>query len=183
MRIATSALLISVMTLTSCATVRDSRVNPFNWFGGSTSQPVQAEAPKANNPLLPERTGIFAKQRAREGVYQGKPVDQVTELVIERVPGGALIRATGITRTQGAYDVQLTPETDTETPVDGVLTYRLEALGPVQRDTGWRNAHPHSHCRATCVRQGTARRAPLCASSLNAMCVRPGVASCAGGSV
>jgi hypothetical protein len=130
MRIATSALLISVMTLTSCATVRDSRVNPFNWFGGSTSQPVQAEAPKANNPLLPERTGIFAKQRAREGVYQGKPVDQVTELVIERVPGGALIRATGITLTQGAYDVQLTPETDTETPVDGVLTYRLEALAP-----------------------------------------------------
>ena len=44
MRLTLSALLISSMALGGCAAVRDSRVNPFNWFGGSRSEAV-ATAP------------------------------------------------------------------------------------------------------------------------------------------
>lgn len=126
MRIATSALLVSVMVVSSCAAVRDSRVNPFNWFGRSTSEPVR-ETQENTNPLIPQAQGIFARQRAREGVYSGTPVAQVTELVVEPVAGGAIIRVKGLNAKQGAYDVQLTPELESETPVDGVLSYRLEA--------------------------------------------------------
>lgn len=129
MRIVTSALLISVMTVTSCGAVRDSRVNPFNWFGRSSSQPVQ-QAPEATNPLIPRSRGLFANRRAEKGIYLGQPIDQVTDLVVERAPGGALIRATGISAVQGAYEVRLTPENEDEKPIDGVLTYRLEALTP-----------------------------------------------------
>ncbi|MDG1471544.1 MAG: hypothetical protein P8Q26_08295 [Ascidiaceihabitans sp.] len=130
MRILTSALLISAVALTACGAVRDSRVNPANWFGKSRSAPIEVQ--EANtNPLIPAaRTGLFAKRRADRDAYFGNPIDQVTGLVIERVPGGAIVRATGLTKTQGVHGVQLTPQTDDETPVDGVLTYRLEGIQP-----------------------------------------------------
>jgi hypothetical protein len=34
---------------------------------------------------------------------------------------------------QGIYSVQLTPATKDETPVDGVLTYRIEGIRPAKR--------------------------------------------------
>jgi hypothetical protein len=55
----------------------------------------------------------------------------VTNLVIERIPGGAVIRATGLTAVQGLSLVQLTPSTEDETPINGVLNYRLEGVRPV----------------------------------------------------
>jgi hypothetical protein len=54
----------------------------------------------------------------------------VTDLTVERIPGGAIIRATGLAARQGIYAVQLTPENEAELPVDGVLTYRLEGIRP-----------------------------------------------------
>lgn len=129
MRIFTSALLISAMTLTACGAVRDSRVNPINWFGNSRSEPAQVQEVNTN-PLIPTKTGLFAKSRAQSDKYFGAPIDQVSGLVIERVPGGAIVRATGVTKTQGVHSVQLTPETKDETPVDGVLTYRIEGIQP-----------------------------------------------------
>jgi len=38
MRKTFSAILVSTLVLTGCATVRDSRVNPFNWFGTARSE-------------------------------------------------------------------------------------------------------------------------------------------------
>ena len=133
MRILTTSVLISVLAVTACGTLRDSAVNPSNWFGkGRTSQaPVEQTA--STNPLLPSgkpKTGIFGKKRALDAIYQGQPIDQVTNLVIEKVPGGAVIRATGLTAAQGVYAVQLTPTTKNNTPVDGVLTYRFEGIRP-----------------------------------------------------
>lgn len=134
MRLFTTSVLVSALALSACGTIRDSAVNPANWFGNGrgTSAPVKQVA--NTNPLLPsdQSTGLFAKKRARDAIYQGQPIDQITSLVIERVPGGAVIRATGLAAVQGVYSVQLTPANEDEVPVDGVLSYRLEGIRPAQ---------------------------------------------------
>lgn len=123
-------LLAAALALTACGTIRDSRINPFNWFGQSRSEPIAQTA--NTNPLIPRRAGLFARARAEEAVYLGRPFEQVTDLTIEQVPGGAIIRATGLAARQGIYSVQLTPENEEEEAVDGVLTYRLEGIRPTR---------------------------------------------------
>lgn len=133
MRILTTTVLISALTLTACGAIRDSAVNPVNWFGKGRSGPVAPSEPATPvNPLIPknEKGGIFARQRERDAIFLGEPIDQVTDLTIERVPGGAVIRATGITAVQGVHSIQLTPTTKDITPVDGVLSFRLEGIRP-----------------------------------------------------
>jgi len=137
MRLLTTSLLVATLTVSACGTIRDSRINPFNWFGNSRSEPVQREPRAQTNPLIPvdnERRGLFNSLRQQAEVYSGRPVDQVSSLVIERVPGGAIVRASGISAYDGPYGVRMTPTTDEAEPVDGVLTYRLEAERP--RDAG-----------------------------------------------
>lgn len=131
MRIPLSVILATSLVLGGCATIRDSRVNPFNWFGTSESVPI--EETENTNPLIPRGGGgLFARAREENAVYQGTPFDQVTNVTVERIPGGAIIRATGLVERQGVYQVQLTPENDDELPVDGVLTYRLEGVRPAR---------------------------------------------------
>ncbi|MCR8826662.1 hypothetical protein [Pseudosulfitobacter koreensis] len=137
MRLTLSALLISSLALGGCAAVRDSRVNPFNWFGSSRSEPVVAEPAASTNPLIPVGgVGLFQRGRAERNLYQGAPIDTVSDLVVERVPGGAIIRASGISPTQGLYEVQLTPENEDDEAVDGVLSYRLEGRLPENAPAG-----------------------------------------------
>ena len=132
MRLLTTSFLVATLTLSACGVVRDSRINPFNWFGNSRSVPIERDSRAETNPLIPqnERGGLFRSVRDSVEVYTGTPVDQVTDLTIERVPGGAIIRASGISAYDGPYQVRLTPATDNAEPVDGVLTYRLEAALP-----------------------------------------------------
>ena len=127
-----SLLLIAALTLSACAAVRDSRVNPANWFGRSQSETRAPSTPKEVNPLIPtEREGLFGRLGARQTTeYQGIPIDQVSGLVIERVPGGAIIRATAIADVDDVYDVQLTPANEDEEAEGGVLTYRFEGVHP-----------------------------------------------------
>lgn len=121
-------LLAVTFGLGACSTISESRVNPLNWFGKSRSEPVaQVES---TNPLIPKGGGLFSNKRTADAIYEGRPFEQVTNLTIERVPGGAIIRATGLAARQGIYAVQLTPENIEELPVDGVLTYRLEGVRP-----------------------------------------------------
>lgn len=126
-----SLLLAATLTLSACGAVRDSRVNPFNWFGQSRS--VAVEPQEQTNPLIPTRAGLFGNARAEEKIYAGTPFDQVTDLTVERIPGGAIIRATGLAARQGSYDVRLTPVNEDEEAVDGVLAYRLERVLPDRR--------------------------------------------------
>ncbi len=126
-----TVLLVSSLLLTACG-FRDSRVNPLNWFGRAETVPV-TETRKEVNPLIPTNRGLFRNRRNRAKDYAGIPFEQVTDLTIERTPGGAIIRATGLAARQGVYEVQLTPANEDEEPVDGVLTYRIEGVRPDKR--------------------------------------------------
>ncbi len=120
MRRVIPALLVATLTLSACGGFRDSSLNPRNWFGRSQSEPVATDA---KNALIPPKSSL---NRPELG-YQGQPVDQVTALALERVPGGAVIRASGVARRQGAYDVRLIPMGK---PEKGVLSYELQVLYP-----------------------------------------------------
>ncbi|WP_187430109.1 hypothetical protein ROLI_023970 [Roseobacter fucihabitans] len=125
MRITISALLMSTLVVSGCAT----KANPFNWFAGSSRTTV-APAAENTNPLIPERTGLFKSSNEEVG-FLGQPMDSVSSVVIERIADGIIIRVTGLAARQGFYAVQLTPGNAEQKAVDGVLTYRLEGLqGP-----------------------------------------------------
>lgn len=136
-----SVLVISALVLTSCGTVRDSRLNPFNWFGRSQSVPVNTSAATGEaNPLIPARrsgvTNILGiRTNDSEPIpYAGRPIATVTDLVIERRPGGAILRATGVADMPGPFDVRLVPQPDAST--DGSLSFTLSA----EQQPGPRNA-------------------------------------------
>ncbi|MYM53773.1 hypothetical protein [Thalassovita mangrovi] len=113
-----SVLLISAVVLSGCGT---SRLNPKNWFGRSQAVPV-ASATDAN-PLIPRKNRLLK----RDTSYQGTLVGEIRDLTIERVPGGAIARVTGLADQQGPYEVRLMPLND-GAPVGGVLSYELRAL-------------------------------------------------------
>lgn len=128
MRKSIAVLVILSMALSACGW-RDSRINPVNWFGNSRSAPVPAQDPGQTNPLIPDRSSSIFKRRNQEAPYLGSPVDQITALSVEPSGGGAIIRVTGRTLRQGAYDVRLVAAND-GTPVDGLLTLELRAMQP-----------------------------------------------------
>ncbi|MBK5928734.1 hypothetical protein [Rhodobaculum claviforme] len=113
------AALTALVLLSACAGVRQSAVNPFNWFGGSTSRTVEATA-------IPE--GGFAE------VIDNRPaVAEVIDMAVEPAQGGAIVRATGLPPTQGWWDAELRPDGDLA-PVDGELTLRF-VLAPPRQET------------------------------------------------
>jgi hypothetical protein len=102
------ALTLTV-ALASCGAIRESRLNPFNWFGRS--------APA-------ERVAVTADPAA-----DARPlVEVVTDLQIDAFPGGAIVRATGLTPTQGWWAAELV-----ELPIDedGVLVLEFRLLPPI----------------------------------------------------
>ncbi|WP_101068038.1 hypothetical protein [Roseovarius salinarum] len=129
MRFLLTLFTISALALAGCSSLRDSRVNPANWFGKSKSEPRAEQTEQAGNPLIPENEGEGVFSLMGDKDHEGTPVAQVTGLEIKQVSGGAIVRVQGITRRQGAHDVRLASPTEGE-PVDGVLTLRLEAAQP-----------------------------------------------------
>ncbi len=110
MRIALLAAMTALMILPACGKVRDSRFNPFNWSRAevTTLEPKGGFRVTADNRQL---------------------VDQVLTLAVEPMPGGAIVRATGLPPTQGYWQADLVPENDGE-PVDGVMTLRFVVYPP-----------------------------------------------------
>ncbi|MBR9649688.1 hypothetical protein [Thalassovita aquimarina] len=122
-----SVLLISAVVLSGCG---NSRLNPKNWFGRSQPAPVANAADV--NPLIPARR---SRLLARDTSYQGQLVGEIRDLTIERVPGGAMARVTGLADRQGPYEVRLMPMNDGQ-PVGGVLSFELRALGSPRNPVG-----------------------------------------------
>lgn len=108
-------LLAAALVLAGCGQVRDSRANPFNWFGSSQAGPQLGETTRAD----------------------GRPqVAQVTALTVEPTSSGALVRAEGLVPTLGWYRPALVAENNGR-PVGGVLTYRFVASAPgAAQETG-----------------------------------------------
>lgn len=102
------AALTAVLVLAGCGMIRESRLNPFNWFGRSEERvavPV-TEAPADPRALAAE----------------------VVSLDIEPYAGGAIIKATARTPTQGWWDAELVAR-----PVDenGVLVFDFRIFPPL----------------------------------------------------
>lgn len=97
-----------LVILAGCGSVRDSRINPFNWFG-----------PDRGETLTPKE--IADKQDARPRV------DQVVSLRAEQVTGGAIVNAVGLPLTQGFYSAELV-----QIPSDqrGVLDLEFRIVPP-----------------------------------------------------
>ena len=104
------ALLAAGALVSGCG-LGQSRLNPFNWFSSGdeveTVEDIAIPQSTDSRPLIP----------------------QVTSLVIERTPGGAIVRAIGLPGEQGWYDAALVSETRGE-PVDGILTFAFRARPP-----------------------------------------------------
>lgn len=116
MRTLLPILLIMTMSVAGCG-----------WFGGD-APPDDATTPiEEDNPLIPRTSGILGTNPRTSGVYNGTTIDKITDLTIERVPGGLLIRATGLSATLAPFNARLTPSNPDELPEDRVLTYQLQA--------------------------------------------------------
>lgn len=110
MRAPLLVILSAALMLGGCGTVRESRLNPFNWFGGSTVEVVAVapgQVPADPRPL----------------------VDLVVEMSVDRAPGGAIVQATGRPPRQGYWKAALVR--DRATPgADGVVVYDFRVAPP-----------------------------------------------------
>lgn len=112
MRLPITLMLITALTVAGCGRIRESRLNPFNWFGRSAPAPVEAAAVIAADP------------------GDGRTlVAEVTAMEVTAQPGGAIIRATGLPPTQGWWQADLVALNGGE-PVEGVLSYRFVIVAP-----------------------------------------------------
>lgn len=114
MKSSTLFALALVLTLGACSAISGSRLNPFNWFGGSQTQKTQT---------VPQ---LAANERADGRVL----VDQIVSLRIDRTPGGAIVEATGLPTTQGYWNAELVALNEGRA-TDGVLSYEFRVAPPL----------------------------------------------------
>lgn len=92
-------ILLCATALMGCATVRDSKINPSNWFDADKAKATEETAIK---PLVPERTAVQ--------MVDSRPlIAKLTELEVANVLGGVLVTATGTSDQMGAFNVELVP--------------------------------------------------------------------------
>ena len=111
------ALLTACLVLTGCARIGQSRLNPFNWFGRSASETVAVSDVAAG----PTRADILPL------------VAVVTEMRIDRAPGGAIVHAVGLPAVQGYFGAEMVVDTDVDAPA-GTLVINFIAAPPVTRE-------------------------------------------------
>lgn len=105
---AMGAVFVLTGSLAGCGAMRESRLNPLNWFGQS--------GPRESIVLVAEAEDTRAL------------VDQVLEMQVEPYSAGAIVRAKGLAPTQGWWDAELVAR-----PVDenGVLVYDFRVFPPL----------------------------------------------------
>ncbi|MCQ0092877.1 hypothetical protein FGD77_14560 [Roseovarius sp. M141] len=129
-------LTISSLSLAGCSGFGDSRANPANWFGpGRTAEQSAPVQDPAANPLIPEQSNSIFRRKSDAETYAGTPIYAVQNVVVAPSAGGAIVKATGVSLRQGAFDVRLWPENG-GAPVDGMLTYTMRAIQLVNTPQG-----------------------------------------------
>lgn len=113
-RMQRAILLITAFSL-ALAGCGESRWNPLNWFGDS----------RDDGQVSDVNIDVFQDPRPRAA--------QITELVVERTPGGAIIYATALMPTQGWFAPELAPASPDGEPVDGVLTFDFRVVPPKEQ--------------------------------------------------
>jgi len=109
-----TAVLVS---LSGCARISDSRINPLNWFGQSTQAPVTA-----NGDIRP-----LVREGRRTITVDGRTlVQSVSSLRVDRSPTGAIVSAVGIAPTQGYFNAELV----SRGVENGVLLLEFRAQAP-----------------------------------------------------
>jgi hypothetical protein len=99
--------VLCLVVLAGCGGFRDSRLNPFNWFGRSEAAQLE--------PLIPAEA---PDDRALAA--------DVIDMQIEQLPGGAILRATGRAPTQGYWQAELVlREGPEEDPFAQVYDFRI----------------------------------------------------------
>lgn len=99
-------------------------MNPRNWFGGK-EEPAESVAVDEVQPD-PAAVPPIAEDGRRL-------VSQVTSVAVERIPGGAILRAQGIASGTGNFNASLEPLND-EFPINGVLIYAFRIATPEDAD-------------------------------------------------
>ena len=101
-----------ILSLAGCGAVRESRVNPANWFGRAVEAPSVA-IPDARDP---------------------RPLVAVTALAVSQAAGGAIVEARGLPPAQGWWGADLVAVEDGD---PATLTYELRAVPvPAARRVG-----------------------------------------------
>ena len=103
--------LLAVGAVGACGRVRDSRLNPFNWFGRSRDETVEVEQSDFNDD--PRRY-----------------VEQVVSLNVDPTPEGAIIRTVGLPPFQGYWDAELVQRSD---PDPTRLIYEFRVAPPLRQ--------------------------------------------------
>lgn len=98
------------VALAGCGAIGKSKLNPFNWFKKSEPRETIVLPGEKNDP---------------------RPlVDTVLSMQVEPIPGGAVVRARGVTPTQGWWNAELVPQ---DLDDKGVLVYEFRLVPPTDR--------------------------------------------------
>lgn len=106
LRIITILALVAVTTA-GCASISESRLNPFNW--GSGAEPTAID-PATGQPVINRANlrPLVPPGRVTQTV-DGRPlVAEVSQLEVTPTLGGVVVRATGRAATAGAFSAELT---------------------------------------------------------------------------
>jgi hypothetical protein len=104
----TVAALSVLLVLSACGGLRESRLNPFNWFGQGREARVEASAETVARDPRPL-------------------VAEVVSLSVDRMPGGAIVRAMGLPPTQGYWEAELVAAEDSPA---GTLAFEFRIAPP-----------------------------------------------------
>jgi len=124
-----SILIVAALTMSGCASWRDSRANPTNWFGDSAPPPEDTQLYDAN-ALVPEQGGgvnLLARPDAED---TSVPIARIDELRIDPTPSGAIVYAAGTATRQGAFNAQLVRIISEENQKSGTLEYVFRVVYP-----------------------------------------------------
>ena len=83
--------------------------------------------------LIPKKKLTLFTMKKTEAVYLGQPIDKLSTLIMDEVPGGLLIQVTGMAQKTGIYDGRLIP---LDSPDTSVLEFRFDVIQPTDAAGG-----------------------------------------------